>query len=52
MTELIAPMVRDGLPVMSFVHRGLMCTVDDLETYRRVKAEFASNPPRPRFLEG
>jgi mannose-1-phosphate guanylyltransferase len=52
MKGLIAPMVRDGLPVMGFVHRGLMRTVDDLETYQLVKAEFASNPPRLRFLEG
>ncbi len=50
MNGLIAPMVRDGLPVMGFVHRGLMRTVDDLATYNRVREEFASNPPRLRFL--
>lgn len=51
MNGLIAPMVRDGLAVMGFRHRGLMRTVDDLETYEKVRAEFASNPPPLRFLE-
>ncbi len=49
MDGLIAPMVRDGLPVTGFVHRGLMRTIDDLEAYAKVRDEFASNPPRLRF---
>ncbi|HKN00840.1 MAG TPA: NDP-sugar synthase [Candidatus Binataceae bacterium] len=50
MNGLIAPMVRDGLPVMGFIHRGFMRTVDDLTTYEAVRAEFAASPPPLRFL--
>ncbi len=45
MTGLIAPMVRDGLPVAGYVHRGLMRTIDDLATYERVRREFAAGTP-------
>lgn len=51
MAGLLAPMVRDGLPVFGFVHRGYMRTVDDLAAYERLRAEFASNPPELNFLE-
>ena len=50
MKGLIAPMVREGLPVTGFRHRGLMRTIDDLSSYQKVRAEFASNPPSLRFL--
>src|SRR5262249_58085338 len=50
MNGLIAPMVREGLPVTGFRHRGLMRTIDDLSSYQKVRAEFASNPPSLRFL--
>ncbi|MGO9451326.1 MAG: NDP-sugar synthase [Candidatus Binataceae bacterium] len=50
MNGLIAPMVRDGLPVFGFIHRGFMRTVDDLKTYEAVRAEFAASPPRLIFL--
>ena len=50
MNGLIAPMVREGLPVAGFRHRGLMRTIDDLSTYEKVRAEFASNPPPLPFL--
>ncbi len=50
MNGLIAPMVRDGLPVFGFIHRGFMRTVDDLKTYEAVRAEFAAKPPRLIFL--
>ena len=50
MSGLIAPMVREGLPVTGFRHRGLMRTIDDLRTYEKVRAEFASNPPLLPFL--
>jgi NDP-sugar pyrophosphorylase family protein len=45
MNDLIAPMVRDGLPVFGFTHRGYMRTVDDLKSYDVLRAEFATNPP-------
>jgi NDP-sugar pyrophosphorylase family protein len=50
MNHLIAPMVRDGLPVFGRIHRGLMRTIDDLKTYEKVSAEFATNPPQLHFL--
>ena len=50
MNGLIAPMVREGLPVAGFRHWGLMRTIDDLSTYEKVCAEFASNPPPLPFL--
>jgi len=43
-------MVREGLPVTGFRHGGLMRTIDDLSSYEKVRAEFASNPPRLPFL--
>jgi NDP-sugar pyrophosphorylase family protein len=51
MNGLIAPMVREGLPVTGFHHRGLMRTIDDLSTYEKVHAEFATNPPPLPFLQ-
>ncbi|MGC1343392.1 MAG: NDP-sugar synthase [Candidatus Binataceae bacterium] len=51
MAGLLAPMVRDGLPVFGFVHRGYMRTVDDLAAYERLRAEFAANPPELNFLD-
>jgi mannose-1-phosphate guanylyltransferase len=45
MNDLIAPMVRDGLPVFGFAHRGYMRTIDDLKSYDAVRAEFAAKPP-------
>ena len=50
MNGLIGPMVRDGLPVFGAIHRGLMRTIDDLQTYEKVRTEFESNPPPLRFL--
>ncbi|MHB8383204.1 MAG: nucleotidyltransferase family protein [Candidatus Binataceae bacterium] len=51
MSGLLAPMVRDGLPVFGFAHHGYMRTVDDLAAYERLRAEFASNPPELNFLD-
>ena len=51
MASLFAPIVRDGLPVFGFVHRGYMRTVDDLATYEKLRAEFAANPPELNFLD-
>ena len=50
MNGLIGPMVCDDLPIMGYVHTGLMRTIDDLAAYDRVRAEFASNPPNLGFL--
>jgi mannose-1-phosphate guanylyltransferase len=50
MNDLVAPMVRDGLPVLGFPHRGYMRTVDDLQSYEALRAEFAAHPPALQFL--
>ncbi|MGH7781668.1 MAG: nucleotidyltransferase family protein [Candidatus Binataceae bacterium] len=50
MAGLLAPMVRDGLPVFGYAYRGYMRTIDDLATYERLRAEFA-NPPALNFLD-
>jgi len=50
MTGLVGPMVRDGLPVFGYPHRGLMRTIDDLDAYHRVHAEFETAPPRLGYL--
>ena len=51
MSGLIGPMVCDDLPIMGYVHTGLMHTVDDLATYERVRKEFGSKPPNLKFLK-
>jgi NDP-sugar pyrophosphorylase family protein len=50
MNDLIAPMVRDGLPVFGFTHHGYMRTVDDLKSYDALRAEFGAHPPVLQFL--
>jgi len=45
MTGLFAPMVARDLPVFGRVHRGYFRTIDDLQSYDALKAEFASSPP-------
>lgn len=46
MTGLFAPMVANGMPVFGHVHRGYFRTIDDLQSYDALKAEFASSPPK------
>ncbi len=49
MTGLFAPMVASGLPVFGRVHRDYFRTIDDLQSYNALKAEFASSPPTGIF---
>ncbi len=51
MTGLFAPMVSAGLPVFGRVHRGYFRTIDDLQSYDALKAEFASSPPKDFFAD-
>ena len=44
-SDLLAPMVSQGLPLCGYVHEGFFRTVDDLQAYERLRAEFASSPP-------
>jgi NDP-sugar pyrophosphorylase family protein len=50
MTGLFAPMVANGLAVFGRVHRGYFRTIDDLQSYEALKAEFASSPPPKTLL--
>jgi mannose-1-phosphate guanylyltransferase len=49
-TDVLAPMVSQGLPLFGFVHEGLFRTVDDLLAYEQIRAEFAVSPPRLPFI--
>ncbi len=46
MGGVFGPMVAKGRRVTGYVHRGYFRTVDDVESYDRLRAEFATNPPR------
>ena len=45
-SDLLAPMVSDGMPVFGFIHQGYFRTVDDLASLEHLRAEFAESPPR------
>ncbi len=45
MTDLFAPIIAKGPPLMGYVHRGYFRTVDDLKGYDALKSELASSPP-------
>jgi mannose-1-phosphate guanylyltransferase len=45
-TEVLAPMVSQGLPLFGYVQEGLFRTVDDLQAYEQLRAEFAASPPQ------
>jgi NDP-sugar pyrophosphorylase family protein len=48
MSDLFAPMVTRGAALFGYVHDGFFRTVDDLEGYNELRAEFsASAPPLP-----
>ena len=49
-TGLFGPMVADGLPVFGWLHRGFMRTLDDLDGYTRLRAEFGAQPPPVALL--
>lgn len=50
--HLLAPMVTMGAALYGFVHDGYFRTVDDLESYRALVAEFAAGPPDLDYLRG
>jgi mannose-1-phosphate guanylyltransferase len=49
-TDVIAPMVSRGLPLYGYLHEGLFRTVDDLQAYEQLRAEFVQSPPPLPFL--
>ncbi len=50
MSDLFAPLVAQGLPLFGYVHRGFFRTVDDLQTYEQLRAEFEASPPALPFI--
>jgi NDP-sugar pyrophosphorylase family protein len=44
-TDMLAPMVSQGLPLFGYVQTGFFRTVDDLRTYEQLRAEFAASVP-------
>ncbi|MFI5352707.1 MAG: NDP-sugar synthase [Candidatus Binatales bacterium] len=44
MAHVFGPMVAKGMRVAGYVHRGYFGTVDDTESYQRLRAEFAKSP--------
>jgi len=46
MADLFAPMVAKGMRVAGYVHTGYFRTIDDADSYQRLRAECAQSPPR------
>jgi NDP-sugar pyrophosphorylase family protein len=49
-TDMLAPMVSQGLPLFGYVQEGFFRTVDDLQAYEQLRAEFATSPPRLPYI--
>ncbi len=43
--DVLAPMISEGASLFGYVHNGFFATVDDIQAYERLCAEFASSPP-------
>jgi mannose-1-phosphate guanylyltransferase len=50
MGELFAPILAQGAPLFGYLHRGFFRTVDDLQGYEALRAEFAAAPPPLDYL--
>jgi NDP-sugar pyrophosphorylase family protein len=50
MSDLFAPMIARGAALYGYVHDGFFRTVDDLDGYRDLRAEFSAAPPRLSYL--
>ncbi len=51
MGDLFAPMLTRGAALYGFVHDGFFRTVDDLEGYEDLRAEFSAAPPPLAYLQ-
>jgi NDP-sugar pyrophosphorylase family protein len=51
MGDLFAPMLTRGAALYGFVHDGFFRTVDDLEGYENLRAEFSAAPPPLAYLQ-
>jgi NDP-sugar pyrophosphorylase family protein len=52
MSDLFAPLVAQGLPIFGYLHRGYFRTVDDLQAFEQLRADFALEPPPLRYVDG
>jgi hypothetical protein len=43
--SVLAPRLAQGSALFGYVHDGFFRTVDDLNSYRALSAEFAAKPP-------
>lgn len=48
--NVLGPMVTRGFPMFGYIHEGLFRTVDDLQSYEQLRAEFAASPPPLRYV--
>ena len=51
MGDLFAPMLTRGAALYGFVHDGFFRTVDDLQGYEDLRAEFSAAPPPLAYLD-
>jgi mannose-1-phosphate guanylyltransferase len=51
-SDLLAPLVTQGLPLFGYIHEGFFRTVDDLTVYQQLCLEFAACPPILEFMPG
>ena len=50
-TDVLAPMVSQGLTLYGYVHEGFFRTVDDLQAYEQLRSEFDAAPPPLAYLQ-
>jgi NDP-sugar pyrophosphorylase family protein len=50
-TDMLAPMVSQGLPLFGHVLKGFFRTVDDLRAYKQLRAEFAASAPLLPYIK-
>jgi NDP-sugar pyrophosphorylase family protein len=50
-TDVLAPMVPQGLALYGYVHEGFFRTVDDLDAYEQLYREFVAAKPPLRYVD-
>jgi mannose-1-phosphate guanylyltransferase len=50
MRDMFAPMLSRGSPLFGYVHQGFFRTVDDLQSFEHLRAEFMGSPPRLPYV--
>jgi NDP-sugar pyrophosphorylase family protein len=49
--DAMAPWVAEGLPLYGYLQQGFFRTVDDLESYYKLRDEFSGSPPALTYLQ-